>query len=79
MFVHEVAVLRAEKLYFYNVRTDLGTLNFVTRWSYLDKNFNFQILFFFDWLSDLLLKFVLEDLVQQYWASALIDYPEIVN
>jgi len=79
MFVHEVAVIGTEKLYFHNVRIDLETLNLVTRWSYFDKNFNLKILFFLYWLFYLVLKFLIEELVQQHWANALIYYPEVIN
>ena len=61
MFVEKIDVFRTKKLHFHNIGTELGTLNIVTRWSYLNENLDFQILFFLDELADLLLEFFFEN------------------
>ena len=61
MFVKKIDVFRTKKLYFHNIGTELGTLNIETQWSYLNENFDFQILFFLDELADLLLEFFFEN------------------
>lgn len=61
MFVEKIDVFRTKKFHFHNIGTELGTLNILTRLSYLNKNLDFQIFFFLDELADLLLEFFFEN------------------